>query len=90
MTPETHKPSAHDVMTGKWQPTTNDKAHGRTTPGFGMTINIVNGDVECGKGDNFGMNDRMGFYQFFLKKMGITDPNCACSCAAIQPYKYSN
>jgi hypothetical protein len=88
MTPETHKPSAHDVMTGKWQPTANDKAHGRTTPGFGMTINIVNGDIECGKGDNYGMTDRIGFYQFFLKKMGISDPNCACSCATVQPYKY--
>jgi hypothetical protein len=88
MTPETHKPSAHDVMTGKWQPTAADKAHGRTTPGFGMTINIVNGDVECGKGDNYGMNDRIGFYQFFLKKMGISDPNCACSCGKMEPYKY--
>lgn len=89
MTPETHKPSAHDVMTGKWQPTANDKAHGRTTPGFGMTINIVNGDVECGKGDKvYGMNDRIGFYQFFLKKMGISDPNCACPCGKMEPYKY--
>ncbi|HEY9197670.1 MAG TPA: chitinase [Mucilaginibacter sp.] len=88
MTPETHKPSAHDVMIGKWQPTAADKAHGRTTPGFGMTINIVNGDVECGKGDNYSMNDRIGFYQFFLKKLGASDPNCACSCAAVQPYKY--
>ncbi|WP_184541631.1 chitinase [Mucilaginibacter sp. FT3.2] len=88
MTPETHKPSAHDVMTGKWQPNAVDKANGRTTPGFGMTINIVNGDIECGKGDNYGMTDRIGFYQFFLKKMGISDPNCACSCATIKPYKY--
>lgn len=89
MTPETHKPSAHDVMTGKWQPNAVDKAHGRTTPGFGMTINIVNGDVECGKGDNVEpMNDRIGFYQFYLKKLGITDTNCACSCGKMEPYKY--
>ncbi|MDN3579827.1 chitinase [Mucilaginibacter flavus] len=89
MTPETHKPSAHDVMTGKWQPNAVDKAHGRTTPGFGMTINIVNGDVECGKGDNVEpMNDRIGFYQFYLKKLGITDANCACSCGKMEPYKY--
>ncbi|SDF06649.1 Chitinase class I [Mucilaginibacter pineti] len=89
MTPETHKPSAHDVMTGKWQPNAVDKAHGRTTPGFGMTINIVNGDVECNKGeDNYGMNDRIGFYQFFLKKLGVTDANCACSCGKMEPYKY--
>lgn len=88
MTPETHKPSAHDVMIGKWQPNAADKAKGRT-PGFGMTINIVNGEVECNKGDNmYNMKDRIGFYQFFLTKLGTTDPNCACSCGKMQPYRY--
>lgn len=88
MTPETHKPSAHDVMIGKWQPKDSDKAKGRT-PGFGMTINIVNGEVECNKGeDMYNMKDRIGFYQFFLIKLGVTDPNCACSCGKMEPYKY--
>jgi hypothetical protein len=88
MTPETHKPSAHDVMIGKWQPNAKDKAAGRT-PGFGMTILIVNGALECNKGeDNYSMNDRIGFYQFFLKKLGATDPNCACSCAKMAAYSY--
>jgi hypothetical protein len=87
MTPETHKPSAHDVMIGKWQPNADDKAKGRT-PGFGMTIDIVNGALECNKGENHNMNERIGFYQFFLKKLGAADPNCACSCAAMQPYQY--
>ncbi|RWY57028.1 chitinase [Mucilaginibacter gilvus] len=88
MTPETHKPSAHDVMIGKWQPNTKDKAAGRA-PGFGMTIVIVNGALECKKGeDNYSMNDRIGFYQFYLKKLGATDPNCACSCGKMAPYSY--
>lgn len=88
MTPETHKPSAHDVMIGKWQPNAKDKAAGRT-PGFGMTIVIVNGALECNKGeDNYSMNDRIGFYQFFLKKLGVTDPNCTCSCGKMAPYQY--
>lgn len=87
MTPQTHKPSAHDVMTGKWQPNTTDKAANRV-PGFGMTINIVNGQIECGKGDNGSMNDRIGFYQHFLQMLGATDPNCACSCGKMQPYPY--
>jgi basic endochitinase B len=86
MTPQTHKPSAHDVMIGKWQPNTIDKAAGRT-PGFGMTIDIINGLVECDKGDNmYNMKDRIGFYQHFLKKLGASDPNCACSCGAMKPY----
>src|SRR6202012_4998597 len=86
MTPQTHKPSAHDVMTGKWQPNAADKAANRV-PGFGMTINIVNGPIECGKGDNMGsMTDRIGFYKHFLQMLGATDPNCACSCGKMQPY----
>ena len=86
MTPQTYKPSAHDVMIGKWQPNAADKAAGRT-PGFGMTINIVNGAVECGKGENiYSMNDRIGFYRYFLKSLGISDANCACSCGGMKAY----
>lgn len=86
MTPQTFKPSAHDVMIGKWQPNSADKAAGRT-PGFGMTINIVNGAVECNQGENmFSMKDRIGFYQYFLKQLGVTDNNCACSCGSMKPY----
>lgn len=86
MTPQTYKPSAHDVMTGKWKPNAADKNAGRT-PGFGMTINIVNGEVECDKGENmYSMNDRIGFYRYFLSKLGATDPNCACSCGTMKPY----
>ena len=89
MMPETHKPSAHDVMIGKWQPNAVDKAKGRT-PGFGMTINIVNGAVECNKGENDGMNDRIAFYQHFLSQLKVTDTNCACSCGKMEFYKYTN
>jgi len=86
MTPVTYKPSAHDVMVGNWKPKADDIAKNRT-PGFGMTINIINGQIECNQGDNvFGMADRIGFYQHFLTMMGISDPNCACSCAKTQPY----
>jgi predicted chitinase len=87
MTPQTYKPSAHDVMTGKWQPKADDKAKNRK-PGFGMTINIINGAVECGQGETmYSMNDRIGFYQYFLKKLGISDPNCTCSCGNMAAYK---
>jgi len=86
MTPQTYKPSAHDVIAGKWQPNATDKAAGRT-PGFGMTINIINGAIECGKGENmYNMNDRIGFYQYFLKKLGASDVNCACSCGKMKAY----
>jgi len=86
MTPQNHKPSAHDVMIGKWQPTATDKAKGRV-PGFGATINIINGPVECNQGDQMpGMADRIGYYQYFLGKLGASDPNCACSCGKMQAF----
>ena len=86
MTPQVHKPSAHDAMTGKWVPGAADQAAGRK-PGFGITINIVNGNVECGKGENmFSMNDRIGFYRYFLTKLGVNDPNCLCSCGGMKPF----
>ncbi|MCC8426694.1 chitinase [Mucilaginibacter sp. UR6-11] len=86
MTPQTRKPSAHDVMTGKWQPDAADKAAGRV-PGFGMVINIINGALECNLGENNpGMLDRIGFYQHFLARLGVTDANCACSCGKMQHY----
>ncbi|HVV55809.1 MAG TPA: chitinase [Mucilaginibacter sp.] len=87
MTPQTQKPSAHDVITGKWHPSAADQALNRK-PGFGMTINIINGAVECGQGDKvYSMNDRIGFYRYFLKKLGVSDPNCVCSCGNMAPYK---
>jgi len=86
MTPQALKPSAHDVMIGKWQPNATDKTAGRI-PGFGMTINIVNGNVECNKGENnYGMKDRIGFYQHFLQKLSVSDPNCACSCGKMKAF----
>jgi hypothetical protein len=86
MTPQTYKPSAHDVMIGKWQPTAADKAKGRA-PGFGMTINIINGGIECNQGDAMpSMTDRIGYYQHFLTKLGVSDANCACSCGKMAAY----
>jgi hypothetical protein len=86
MTPQNRKPSAHAVMTGEWKPSEAEKALGYA-PGFGMTINIINGSLECNKGENnSGMQDRIGFYQHFLKLLKISDPNCVCSCGKMIPF----
>ncbi|MBC6109803.1 chitinase [Pedobacter fastidiosus] len=86
MTPQSLKPSAHDVITGKWIPTSSD-AQKNYKSGFGMTINIINGKLECNNGDNnTAMKDRIGFYQYFLKKFNINDANCACSCGQMAPF----
>lgn len=86
MMPQELKPSAHDVMAGNWKPTAADVSKGRVA-GFGMTTNIINGEVECGRGNQFGPADRAGFYQAFLKKLNVTDPDCVCTCEKMQPYQ---
>jgi hypothetical protein len=46
-TAQAPRPSADAVMSGTWTPSQADVAAGRR-PGFGQTINIVNGVIECG------------------------------------------
>jgi chitinase len=62
MTPQPPKPSAHDIMTGKWTPTETDTSAGRAA-GFGMTINIINGALECGIASDPRVEDRVAFFQ---------------------------
>lgn len=84
MTAQAPKPSAHDVMVGAWQPTADDQAKGRA-PGFGMTINIINGGIECGKPSPPQVLDRVAFYQRFTDMLGV-DPGAALYCDGMQPY----
>ncbi|MDI3322575.1 chitinase [Pinibacter soli] len=75
------KPSCHDVMTGKWQPNDKDKELHRE-PGFGMTINIINGGVECSSGDPAiidNKQNRIDCYKYYAKVLGTTvDEHCDC------------
>lgn len=84
MTAQSPKPSAHDVMAGQWQPSADDMAKGRA-PGFGMTINIINGGLECGQPTNAKVEDRVGFYKRFTDMLAV-DPGPALYCDAMQPY----
>lgn len=71
MTAQSPKPSAHAVMTGGWTPTAGDTAAGRA-PGFGMTINIINGGLECQQPTNNKVEDRVAFFQRFTTMLGTT------------------
>jgi len=84
MTAQAPKPSAHDVMIGAWQPSAEDQAKGRV-PGFGMTINIINGGLECGQPTNAKVEDRVGFYLRFTEMLAV-DVGPALYCDAMQPY----
>ncbi len=81
-TSQAPKPSCHDVMTGKWTPTGADMAAGRV-PGFGMTINIINGGLECSMPTNAKVEDRVKFYQRYAQLIGVDPgPNLYCDVMA--------
>jgi len=71
MTAQGLKPSAHDVMVGNWTPNDDDISKNRK-PGFGMTINIINGKNECAKPDDSRMLDRVEHFKFFSELLNTT------------------
>jgi len=83
-TPQYEKPSCHDVMVGRWSPSANDVAKGRK-PGFGQTINIINGGYECGaKWGEQGQN-RVTYYKDFCRALKVS-PGENLDCKGATPY----
>ncbi|KAA0869750.1 chitinase, partial [Enterobacter hormaechei] len=70
MTPQSPKPSCHDVITGQWKPSSGDSAAGRL-PGYGTVTNIINGGLECGRGQDGRVQDRIGFYKRYCDLLGV-------------------
>jgi len=68
------KPSAHDGIIETWLPSRADKENNRW-PGFGITINIINGGGECGDGseNHPGPADRLGYYNRFVTYLQIDE-----------------
>jgi chitinase len=81
MKAQTPKPSCHEVMCGKWQPASADLAAHRK-PGFGMTINIINGGVECRNNEQAARDarqERIGFYRHMAALLKTTvEKDCDC------------
>jgi chitinase len=84
MTAQPPKPSCHDVMNGQFQPSAQDVAAGRK-PGFGLTVNIINGGIECNKPTPAQVTDRVGFYQRYCQLLGVT-PGAELYCDKMQSY----
>lgn len=81
------KPSCHDVMCGKWQPSDDDLKLNRK-PGFGMVINIINGGIECNSEDSTVISkkeERIGYYRWFAKIMK-TEIETDCDCKSMATY----
>lgn len=72
MTPQAPKPSAHDVMVGRWKPTADDIKKGLSKPGFGITIMVLNGlEANLGEVEGSPVLRRAGHYRDITKKMGV-------------------
>ncbi len=84
MTAQAPKPSCHDVMIGQFQPSATDVAAGRK-PGFGLTVNIINGGIECNKPTPAQVTDRVGFYQRYCQLLGVA-PGSNLYCDMMQSY----
>jgi len=81
------KPSCHNIMCGKWQPSEDDIKQNRK-PGFGMIINIINGGIECNTADKLidaKRKERIGFYKWFAGIMNIAVEN-DCDCVGMTTY----
>ncbi|KAL1827844.1 hypothetical protein ACET3Z_006256 [Daucus carota] len=70
MTPQSNKPSSHDVITGRWSPSAEDIAANHV-PGFGVITNIINGGLKCNRGTDSRVEDRIGFYKRYCDILGV-------------------
>ncbi len=72
--PQPPKPSMLHVVDGTWQPNATDKSDGLLL-GFGATINIINGGVECGGSSEMAQAlNRIAYYKEFASYLGIEIP----------------
>jgi hypothetical protein len=72
MTPQAPKPSAHDVMVSRWKPNAQEKSLGLDSPGFGITIMVLNGlEANLGETEGSPVQRRAGHYRDITKRMGI-------------------
>ncbi|KAE8716931.1 hypothetical protein F3Y22_tig00110105pilonHSYRG00074 [Hibiscus syriacus] len=60
------KPSCHDVIIGNW----HGDGEGRL-PGYGEIKNIINGGIECNKGQKPEGEDRIGYYKIYCDMLGV-------------------
>jgi len=82
-TPQPPKPSMLHVIDGTWVPNQVDRRNG-IEPGFGATINIINGGLECntkdGRESKQALN-RIAYYKQFAWYLYVDYENESLGCA---------
>ena len=87
MTSRSPKPSIHHVVAGSWKPNENDITNGRK-PGFGVTIDIVNGGVECGGDEDIAQGkNRIRYYLGLRDYFGVPLYDGGTKLDYYTPYK---
>lgn len=87
LTPQAPKPAMVHVIDGTWQPSEREIAAG-IGPGFGTTINIINGGIECGpqnreKGQPV---NRIRYWEGLAAHYGISTQGEKNTCWQQTPY----
>lgn len=91
MTPQSPKPSMHDVVAGYWQPSAGDIT-GNRLPGFGVLIMIINGGIECGGSTEVAQAaNRISFYKSFLSAFSLPDEtDASMTCTNMEQFDSSS
>jgi chitodextrinase len=85
--PQPPKPSMLHVIDGTWKPNAADAA-ANISPGFGATIHIINGGIECNSGtDKPQATNRINYYKSTAGYFSVPIANNeALSCATMKPF----
>lgn len=75
VTPQTPKPPMTWAIDGTWKPNAVDLGN-NMKPGFGSTVYIINGGIECGGGgaEKRQVTNRIAAYKEMARELGVTIP----------------
>ena len=77
------------VVDGSWQPNDEEKAAGRI-PGFGATIMVINGGLECGSPNDARSLNRQKHYKQYCEMFGLQiKPEERLDCAGMGQFSAS-
>jgi len=82
VTPQPPKPSMQAVVEGTWTPNYEDTGAGRV-PGFGATTMVINGGIECGKGETTQSANRQRHYRRYAALFGVDISGERLDCATM-------